>query len=83
MRRHFRRTVKIEQDLMEVLPQKQWTFTSHALIWHGRRVCAARKPKCGECKLSALCPSAFTFDGAVAAAPKGKSKPSKKPRDLK
>jgi endonuclease-3 len=77
--------VKIEQDLMEVLPQKQWTFTSHALIWHGRRVCAARKPKCGECKLSALCPSAFTFDGAVAAAttPKRQSKPSRKPRDPK
>lgn len=58
--------VKIEQDLMEVLPRKQWTFTAHALIWHGRQVCIARKPKCQECKLASLCPSAFTFDSAHA-----------------
>lgn len=54
--------VKIEQDLMQVLPREEWTFTGHALIWHGRRVCTARKPKCGECVLSGLCPSAFTFE---------------------
>jgi endonuclease III len=54
--------VKIEQDLMEVLPREEWTFTSHALIWHGRRVCAARKPRCGDCTLNRLCPSAFAFD---------------------
>jgi endonuclease-3 len=50
---------KIEQDLMQVLPQNEWTFTSHALIWHGRRICTARKPKCAECPLNKLCPSAF------------------------
>jgi endonuclease-3 len=59
--------VKIEQDLMQVLPRKEWTYTSHALIWHGRRVCPARKPKCGECTLSKLCPAAFSFDEKPAA----------------
>jgi endonuclease-3 len=54
--------VKIEQDLMQVLPRDEWTYTGHALIWHGRRICTARKPKCGECVLNTLCPSAFTFD---------------------
>ena len=51
---------KIEQDLMQVLPQKEWTFASHALIWHGRGVCPARKPKCDACTLNTLCPSAST-----------------------
>ncbi|HOQ88240.1 MAG TPA: hypothetical protein PLQ89_21255 [Phycisphaerae bacterium] len=46
-----------------MLPRKDWTFTAHALIWHGRRVCTARKPKCAECRLNTLCPAAFTFDG--------------------
>jgi endonuclease-3 len=55
--------VKIEQDLMQVLPQDEWTFTSHALIWHGRRICTARKPRCGDCVLNKLCPSAFMFEG--------------------
>jgi endonuclease III len=54
--------VKIEQDLMAVLPRDEWTYTGHALIWHGRKICPARKPKCGECALNKLCPSAFTFD---------------------
>jgi endonuclease-3 len=53
---------KIEKDLMQVLPQNEWTFTSHALIWHGRRVCTARKPLCEKCVLNRLCPSAFTFE---------------------
>lgn len=55
--------VKIEQDLMQVLPRKEWTFTGHALIWHGRRVCTARKPNCAECQLNKLCPSAFQING--------------------
>lgn len=50
--------VKIERDLMEVIPRKDWTFGSHALIWHGRRVCAARKPSCEACSLAKDCPSA-------------------------
>lgn len=54
--------VKIEQDLMELIPQRQWTFFGHAMIRHGRRVCSARKPDCPGCKLSAHCPSAGSFE---------------------
>jgi endonuclease-3 len=46
---------KIEQDLMAVIPQNKWIIFSHQLIWHGRRVCIARKPKCIECNLEHIC----------------------------
>ncbi|MGB6978936.1 MAG: endonuclease III [Candidatus Acidiferrales bacterium] len=46
---------KIEQDLMAVIPRDRWILFSHQLIWHGRRVCNARKPKCLECNLEKLC----------------------------
>jgi endonuclease-3 len=46
---------KIEQDLMRVIPRDKWIAFSHQLIWHGRRVCAARRPKCIECNLERLC----------------------------
>ena len=46
---------KIEQDLMTVILQDRWILFSHQLIWHGRRVCQARKPKCIECNLERLC----------------------------
>jgi endonuclease-3 len=46
---------KIEQDLMQVVPRDRWILFSHQLIWHGRRVCQARKPKCVECNLESLC----------------------------
>ena len=46
---------KIEQELMQVIPQDKWIQFSHQLIWHGRRVCQARRPKCGECNMEALC----------------------------
>lgn len=46
---------KIEQDLMKVIPKDRWILFSHQLIWHGRRVCQARKPNCIECNLSKLC----------------------------
>jgi endonuclease-3 len=46
---------KIEQDLMQVIPRDRWILFSHQLIWHGRRVCQARKPKCIECNLERLC----------------------------
>jgi endonuclease-3 len=46
---------KIEQDLMAVIPQDKWIIFSHQLIWHGRRVCFARKPKCIDCNLEPLC----------------------------
>ncbi len=54
--------VKIERDLMATIPRKEWTFIGHALIWHGRRVCGARKPDCAGCSLAKNCPSASTFD---------------------
>jgi endonuclease III len=48
--------VKIEQDLMALVPQPQWTLFSHWLIWHGRRRCSARKPECSLCEIRTLCP---------------------------
>ena len=50
--------VKIEEDLMKLIPQKEWTVFSHRLIAHGRAICIARKPKCAECALNDVCPSA-------------------------
>jgi endonuclease III len=49
---------KIEADLMEVIPHDHWIRFSHQVIWHGRRVCFARKPDCGHCTLAPFCPSA-------------------------
>ena len=46
---------KIEQDLMKVIPREKWIQFSHQIIWHGRRVCQARKPKCIECNLEKIC----------------------------
>jgi len=46
---------KVEQDLLQVIPREKWIQFSHQLIWHGRRVCHARKPKCTECNLESLC----------------------------
>ncbi len=50
--------VKIEQDLMGVVPEEDWTIFSHLLIFHGRRTCKARKPDCPNCVLNHICPSA-------------------------
>jgi endonuclease-3 len=50
---------KIERDLMETVPKGDWTVFSHLLILHGRSVCKARKPACGDCGVNDLCPSAF------------------------
>ena len=46
---------KIEQDLMKVIPREKWILFSHQIIWHGRKLCIARKPKCAECSLETLC----------------------------
>lgn len=46
---------KIEQELMKILPQDRWIAFSHQIIWHGRQVCAARRPNCPECNLNDLC----------------------------
>ncbi len=52
---------KIERDLMQIVPGKDWIIFPHLLIWHGRKICQARKPKCTECPVNALCPSADKF----------------------
>ncbi len=53
--------VKIERDLMKVVPRDSWTLWSHLLIWHGRRRCYARKPDCAHCEVAGICPSAGKF----------------------
>jgi endonuclease-3 len=54
--------VKIEQDLMKLLPREQWTPFAHRLIWHGRRVCHAKQPDCNHCLLAPHCPSAVLVE---------------------
>src|SRR5262249_59678696 len=53
---------KIEQDLMQVIPKDKWILFSHQIIWHGRRICKARKPKCVKCNLESLC---YTKDKTI------------------
>jgi len=53
--------VKVEADLVGVFPRERWTMLSHLLIFHGRRTCVARKPRCGDCCVAHLCPSANRF----------------------
>ena len=53
---------KIEADLMNIVPREKWMRITDLLIFHGRRVCVAKKPKCDACVLNKICPSAFTFD---------------------
>lgn len=48
---------KVETAVVQLIPRAEWTLLSHRVIWHGRRVCHARKPACGACVLAALCPS--------------------------
>ena len=50
--------VKVERALIPLFPRESWTMLSHLMIWHGRRVCDARRPKCGVCTLADICPSA-------------------------
>ena len=53
---------KIEADLINIVPREKWMRITDLLIFHGRRVCVAKKPKCDACVLNKICPSAFTFD---------------------
>jgi len=53
---------KIERDLMKLVPKEQWAKLNDLLTFHGRRVCTAKKPNCGECTVNKLCPSVFTFE---------------------
>ena len=50
--------VKIERDLVRLVPRDDWGIFPHLLIWHGRRVCVARSPRCAECVVADLCPAA-------------------------
>lgn len=52
----------VERDLTSLFPERDWIFIGHAIIWHGRRVCHARKPACGDCSLNAHCPSATLYE---------------------
>ncbi|MFN0277249.1 MAG: endonuclease III [Pyrinomonadaceae bacterium] len=52
---------KIEIDLQKIVPKKNWVMFPHWLIWHGRQICIARKPKCPECVLADICPSSRLF----------------------
>nr|MDO8134093.1 endonuclease III [Candidatus Njordarchaeum guaymaensis] len=52
---------KIEKDLMELIPKEEWTLITDLLIFHGRKICTAKKPDCAGCVVNKLCPSAFTF----------------------
>jgi endonuclease-3 len=54
---------KIEQDLIEIVPKKDWVIFPHLLIWHGRKICKARNPLCAECPVEKLCPSSFLKTG--------------------
>ena len=54
--------VKIEQDLMRIIPQKDWLDLSHLMIFHGRAICIARRPLCEQCTLAPVCPSAFVVN---------------------
>ncbi len=53
---------KIGKDLMAIVPREQWARITDLLIFHGRRICTAKKPNCAGCVLNKICPSAFTFD---------------------
>jgi endonuclease-3 len=68
--------VKIEQDLMTLLPREQWIPFAHRLIWHGRRICFPQRPDCEHCPLAPLCPSA----GMTFVTPKPKLKVKAKPK---
>ncbi len=61
---------KIEQDLIAIVPKKEWVIFPHLFIAHGRAICKARSPLCEECLLEQLCPSSFLKTGDVARQPK-------------
>ena len=69
---------KIEADLIELLPKKDWIDFSHRLIWHGRRVCQARKPTCEKCGLEKFCPSSTLKKIVRPAARQGFAKSSRR-----
>ena len=70
--------VKIEQDLMQLVPRDQWSIFAHRVIWHGRRVCHAKQPNCDQCTLAPLCPSAELV-GTAERKPPRNGKPAARP----
>ena len=56
---------KIEQNLIELVPKKDWVIFSHLLIAHGRKICKARSPLCEECVVEKLCPSSYLKTGVI------------------
>jgi len=56
---------KIERDLIELVPRKDWVIFSHLLIYHGRKICKARNPSCAECVVEKLCPSSYLKTGQM------------------
>jgi endonuclease III len=73
--------VKIERDLQKIVPRADWPRFPHLLIWHGRRVCDARRPRCEDCVLESLCP-ASRISGATAASPRSRGGPGGRARAL-
>jgi endonuclease-3 len=69
--------IEIEQDLMALFPRSDWDMLSHTLIFHGRRICAARKPACAACPVSAECPSAFNAENVGRKPPSTRARPPK------
>jgi endonuclease-3 len=68
---------KIERDLMDLIPPEEWTDFGHRMIWHGRRICHARRPRCEECPLNAFCPKF----GVRKTKPATKRKDPRKPKE--
>lgn len=66
--------VKIERDLQKIVPRSDWARFPHLLIWHGRRVCDARRPRCEECVLEDLCPASRLATGATTPRPSSPSR---------
>ncbi len=73
----------IEQDLCAILPRAKWDMAGHVLIFHGRRCCAARKPECGACRVSDVCPSAFDAEhvGRKPSKSRGPTAPTRRASD--
>ena len=64
---------KVEQDLMPLFPAPEWALLSHLFIFHGRRTCIARRPRCADCVLVDLCPSAAALPGRASLTPPGRT----------
>jgi endonuclease-3 len=75
--------VDIEQDLMRAFPRDDWDLLSHVLIFHGRRLCTARKPACAACPVAELCPSAFHAENIGRKPGRERPRPAPKPKRAK